>query len=444
MSKTVKWILGLSVLLVSTIAALKAGGVIGKSKLTQVAIDTVGTRTIVESVSASGKLYPVAEVKVSPDISGEILELFVAEGQRVQKGQLLARIDASLYQNSVTRANAMVQQSKSGTASAIAQVKQLEMQMQQAKISYDRSAKLYKDNVISAAEFETAEAAYKNVMASIATSKENINSTRYNTESAVAGLAEANQNIKRTNLYAPSSGIISRLNVKQGERVVGTAQMAGTEMLRIADMTLMKVDVEIGENDIQKINIGDTAIIEVDAYTKRKFKGFVSKIAQSNTASLAAQASGSSDQVANYTVSIEVDAASYQDLVSPTKFPFRPGMSASVEILTKHKVGIIAVPINAVTTRDVDSNNKAEDASDDYKEYVFVLGADKKVSLREVATDVQDNTYIEITKGLKQGEKVITAPYSAIATKLKDKQQVEVVAKDQLFEVDKSESISSD
>jgi HlyD family secretion protein len=436
MSTTAKWILGLSVLLVGTIIALKAGGVIGKVKTTEVAIDTVSARTIVESVSASGKIYPVTEVKVSPDISGEILELYVAEGQRVQKGQLLARIDASLYQNSVTRANAMVQQSKSGTASAIAQVKQLEVQMQQAKTAYDRSSKLYKDKVISAAEFETAEAAYKNVIASIATSKESINGTKYNTESAVAGLAEANQNIRRTNLYAPSGGIISRLNVKQGERVVGTAQMAGTEMLRIADMSLMKVDVEIGENDIQKINIGDTALIEVDAYTKRKFKGFVSKIAQSNTASLAAQASGSSDQVANYTVSIELDAASYQDLVSPTKFPFRPGMSAGVEILTKHKLGVIAVPINAVTTRDLDSTKSNSEATDEYKEYVFVLGADKKVSLREVSTDVQDNTYIEITSGLKAGEKVVTAPYSAVATKLKDKQLVEVVDKEKLFEVD--------
>jgi HlyD family secretion protein len=440
MSTTAKWILGLSILLIGTVVALKAGGVIGKVKTTEVAIDTVSARTIIESVSASGKIYPVTEVKVSPDISGEILELYVAEGQRVQKGQLLARIDASLYQNSVTRANAMVQQSKSGTAGAIAQVKQLEVQMQQAKTAYDRSMKLYKDKVISAAEFEAAEAAYKNVIASIATSKENINSTKYNTESAVAGLAEANQNIKRTNLYAPSGGIISRLNVKQGERVVGTAQMAGTEMLRIADMSLMKVDVEIGENDIQKINIGDTALIEVDAYTKRKFKGFVSKIAQSNTASLAAQASGSSDQVANYTVSIELDAASYQDLVSPTKFPFRPGMSAGVEILTKHKLGVIAVPINAVTTRDLDSTKNKTEASDEYKEYVFVLGADKKVSLREVSTDVQDNTYIEITRGLKAGEKVVTAPYSAVATKLKDKQLVEVVDKEKLFEVDTDNS----
>jgi HlyD family secretion protein len=436
MSTTAKWILGVSILLIGTIVALKAGGVIGKKQVTQVAIDTVSARTIVESVSASGKIYPVTEVKVSPDISGEILELYVAEGQRVQKGQLLARIDASLYQNSVTRANAVVQQSKSGTASAIAQVKQLEVQMQQAKTAYDRSMKLYKDQVISAAEFETAEAAYKNVIASIATSKENINSTKYNTEGAVAGLAEANQNIRRTNLYAPSGGIISRLNVKQGERVVGTAQMAGTEMLRIADMSLMKVDVEIGENDIQKINIGDTALIEVDAYTKRKFKGFVSKIAQSNTASLAAQAAGSSDQVANYTVSIELDAASYQDLVSPTKFPFRPGMSAGVEILTKHKMGVIAVPINAVTTRDLDSAKTNTEASDEYKEYVFVLTTDKTVNLREVTTDVQDNTYIEITSGLKAGEKVVTAPYSAVATKLKDKQTVEVVPKEKLFEVD--------
>jgi HlyD family secretion protein len=393
MGKSAKWwILG-AVLFIGTLVALKVAGVIGKVHIQKVAIEEIKTRTIVESVTASGKLYPVTEVKISPDISGEVLQLFVQEGQRVQKGQLLARIDASLYQNNVTRANAQVNQSKSSTANAQAQLKPLEVQLQAAKATYERNLKLYNDKVISAAEFEVAATNFKSVSANLQASREAINGTRYNTDGAVATLAEANQNIRRANVYAPMSGNVSKLAVKQGERVVGTAQMAGTEMLRIADMSLMKVDVEIGENDIQKISVGDTAIVEVDAYTKRKFRGFVSKIAQSNTSSLASQAS--SDQVANYTVSIEMDPSSYDDLISDTKFPFRPGMSASVEILTMHKPGVLAVPINAVTTRDLDTaKDKGAEATadDDFKEYVFILQKDNTVRIAEIKTAVQDNS----------------------------------------------------
>jgi HlyD family secretion protein len=434
MGKSAKWWIIGAVLFVGALVALKATGVIGKEHLQKVAIEEVKARTIVETVTASGKLYPVTEVKISPDISGEVLQLFVQEGQRVQKGQLLARIDAGLYQNNVTRANAQVNQSKSSTTNARAQLKPLEVQLQAARATYERNLKLYNDKVISAAEFELAATNFKSATANLQASREAIAGTRYNTDGAVASLAEANQNIRRANVYAPMSGNVSKLGVKQGERVVGTAQMAGTEMLRIADMSLMKVDVEIGENDIQKISLGDTAIVEVDAYTKRKFRGFVSKIAQSNTSSMAAAAGA--DQIANYTVSIELDPSSYSDLISDTKFPFRPGMSASVEILTLHKPNVLAVPINAVTTRDLDtSKNAATDLAtdEDFKEYVFVLQKDNSVRIAEVKTAVQDNSFIEVTTGLKVGDKIVVAPYSAVATRLKDKTKVEVVSKDKLF-----------
>ncbi len=441
MSKKVIYILlGVIVggILLAAIGAKK--GWFGGPEATKVAVEEVKPRNLVETVGASGKLYPVVEVKVSPDISGEVVELYVEEGQTVQKGQLLARIDASLYTSNVVRANAQVNQSRAGVTNAKAQLAQLATQLDQAKSNFLRNQKLYTEKVISAIEFEQAQTAYKSAQASIDAARSTIQSSQYNVESSVAGLTEANQNIRRANLYAPVSGIVSKLNVKQGERVVGTAQMAGTEMLRIADMSVMKVEVEIGENDIQKIHLGDTANIEIDAYPKRKFKGLVTKTAQSNTAS--AMQAASSDQVSNYTVSIEMDANSYVDLLTPgSSFPFRPGMSASVEILTKHIYDALCVPINAVTTRDLDSSssknkNASASAETELKEYVFVVSKDNKTELKEVTTSIQDNEYITIDKGVVAGEKVIFAPYSQVANKLKNKQAVTIVKKEELFEVE--------
>jgi HlyD family secretion protein len=422
------------------IIGLKKAGIIGASITTKVAVDTVAVHNIVESVNASGKIYPVTEVKVSPDISGEILELNVEEGDSVQKGQLLARIDASLYTNNVTRANAQVNQSKSGVANARAQLAQLNVQLDQAKTNYNRNLKLFQEKVISAAEMDIAKSAYNTAIANNKVAMEGINGNSYAVETAVAGLSEANQNIRRANIYAPMSGVITKLNVKKGERVVGTAQMAGTEIMTIANISLMKLDVEVGENDIQKINLWDTANIEVDAYSKRKFKGLVTKITQSNSGGLAAAASNLGGQATNYIVSIEIQRESYQDLLGRgKKFPFRPGMSASAEILTKHHNNVVAIPINAVTTRDLDSNKSTAIISDDFKEYVFVVNKENKAILTEVKTDIQDNEFIEILSGLKVTDRVIVAPYSAIATKLKDKAIVEIVKKKDLFDKEEEE-----
>jgi HlyD family secretion protein len=439
--KNKKLIIGLiilSVLLIgiAIIAKMKSNG-----KGIKVAVEEAKLRTLIESVSTSGKISPLIEVKVSPDISGEVLELYVQEGDEVKKGQLLARIDASLYTNNVTRANAVVNQSKAGVANAQAQLKQLNTQLLQAKSNYERNLKLFNDKVISASEFEQAQATFKSSQASIETAITTINSSKFNVESSVASLSEANQNIKRANIYAPMSGIVTKLNVKQGERVVGTAQMAGTEMMRIADMSIMKVEVEIGENDIQKINFNDTANIEVDAYPKKKFRGLVTKIAHSNTSN--ALAAASNDQVSNYTVTIEMSRDSYEDLLlDKRKFPFRPGMSASVDILTKHRNDVLSVAINAITTRDLDTNkNKIDDPNIEVaiKEYVFLVNDKNEAELKEVNTSVQDNQFIEITSGLKGTEKIIVAPYSAIANKLKNKSKVQIVKKEDLFEEAKEE-----
>ncbi len=428
--KTIYILLAILSVALITLAILSKKGIIGKKTGIKVAVEKAANHDIIESVSASGKIYPVSEVKVSPDISGEVMVLNVEEGQRVTKGQLLARIDQSLYTSNVTRANAVVNQSKAGVANAQAQVQQLNAQLVQAKNNFERSLKLYNEHVISAQEFEQAQSAYKSLQANIDAAKESINSSKYNVESAVAGLSEANQNIRRTNIYAPASGIISKLNTKQGERVVGTAQMAGTEMLRIADMSVMKVDVEIGENDIQKIQLGDTAIIEVDAYAKRKFKGLVTKIAQSNTSS--ALQVGTADQVSNYVVSIEIDPNSYADITATNSTAFRPGMSASVEILTEHNYNVLSVPINAVTTRDLDSTG--EQVSEIIQEYVFVVNKENKAILTPVTTGIQDNKYIKLISGLKGDEQVICAPYAQVANKLKDKDLVEIVSKKELFD----------
>jgi HlyD family secretion protein len=434
MSKKWKWILAIIAIIFATLLILKKAKIIGSVPPITVAVDTVCTQNLIETVTASGKINPVSEVKVSPDISGEILELYVQEGDQVRKGQLLARIDASLYTNNVTRANAQVNQSKAGVANTQAQLQQLNLQLAQAKTNFDRNQKLYTEKVISAVEFEQAQATFKNAEASIKVLRENINSSKYNVESAVAGLSEANQNIRRSNIYAPMDGIVSKLLVKRGERVVGTAQMAGTEIMRIADMNLMKVEVEIGENDIQKINIGDTTNIEVDAYSRRKFRGFVTKIAQSSSGNAISQVS--SDQVSNYTVSIEMDKTSFADLTANnSRFPFRPGMSASAEILTKHRNNILCVPINAVTTRDLDSLNINKNATKELKEYVFKIAGDSVV-LTVVKTDIQDNTFIEIVSGLKAGDIIVSSPYSAIAATLKDKDKIKIVAKKDLFEAE--------
>jgi HlyD family secretion protein len=411
-------------------------GWIGGKKGIKIAVDTIKTKNIIEAVSASGKIYPVAEVKVSPDISGEIVNLYVSEGDVVTKGQLLAKVDQSLYTNTVSRANASVNQSKSAVAQLRAQLAQLQIQVNQAKLTYDRNLKLYNEKVISAAEFEVAQTALKAAQANVRAAEESLSGASYNVDGAVAGLNDASQSIRRTNIYAPASGIVTRLNVKQGERVVGTAQMAGTEMMRIADMSRMKVEVEIGENDIQKIRLGDTAIIEVDAYTRRKFRGLVSKIAESNTSSAAAAALNS-DQVSNYTVSIEIDKETYLDLMDNNRrFPFRPGMSASVEILTEHHNNVLAAPIVSVTTRDLDSNDNEENIDDILKEYVFVIQKVKnkeQVKLIEVKTGVQDNNSIEILSGAKAGDVIVSAPYSAITLKLKDSDMVQIVPKKELF-----------
>ena len=436
--KRIYWIIGITLLLLVFAIVLQKTGVIGEDHTVKVAVEEVGKHDIVETVTASGKIYPVSEVKISPDVSGEVIDLYVEEGDSVKKGQVLANINATIYQSMVNKANAQLNQTRSSVFNASALTMQAKAQLDQATSTYQRNKGLYEDKVISAMEFETADAAYKTAQANYKAALENIKGNEYGVASAQANVTEAVQNLHKTTIYSPMKGIVSKLFIKKGERVVGTAQMAGTEIMRVADMSKMKVDVEVGENDIQKVKFGDTANIEVEAYPNRTFKGQVVQISQSSTATgLQQSISSLTDQVTNYTVSVELLPDSYKDLIAVDKrhFPFRPGMSASVEILTKHQLQVLAVPINAVTTREEEELGADNVVKDDkIKEYVFVVNDKNTTVLKQVTTSVQDNTYIQILTGLSEGEKIVVAPFSAIARTLKKDMKVKIVPKKELFD----------
>ncbi|GAC1384589.1 MAG: efflux RND transporter periplasmic adaptor subunit [Ginsengibacter sp.] len=454
MSKSVKWILVCVALLVVLLLILKKTGVIGKEVGLKVSTEKVVKRTITETVNASGKVYPTVEVKVSPDISGEIVELNVLEGDSVKKGQVLARIYADIYATQRDQAAAVVGQQQAQVANVSAGIQALKAQMDQARKTYEMQKQLFDEKVISKNEFNAADAVYKTSQANYNAALQNIRGSQAGVQSARAGLAKANKDISRATVLAPMDGVVSLLNVKKGERVVGNSMMAGTEMMRIADLNRIEVRVDVGENDIPKVHLGDTALVQVEAYTNRKFKGIVTQIASSNNgaASQAQNSSAGITDVTNYKVYILLLKDSYKDLLDPTKpksFPFRPGMSASADIQTKTHENRIAVPINAVTTRDKNDTTSSmsvssmpSDASstdtkatnnDDLQEVVFVL-KNNKVRKVPVKTDIQDINYIEILSGIKEGDEVVTGPYDLISKILKDSTQVKVVPKSQLFE----------
>lgn len=446
--KRLWWILGILVSIIILLLVLKNKGVIGEGNGVKVAVDTATEKTIIETVSASGKIYPETEVKIKPDVSGEIVELSVAEGDSVNKGQLLIKINPSIYSSAVTQAEASMYQSRAGVHNAQELVAQAKAQMVRTKSNFDRNKELYAGKVISKMEYEQAEADYLSAKASYDATNANVSGGNYGVTGAQANLSQARENLRRTTITAPTSGIISQLLVKSGERVVGTAQMDGTPILTIANLGRMEVRVEVSETDINKISIGDTSIIEVDAYKDRKFKGIVSKISVSSVQlnATAAVTASSSDQVTNYTVHILILPESYAGLrteLGKGNFPFKPGMSAGVEIQTRKEHGILSVPINAVTTRDwpdslkkKDIRSETESGANDIRQVVFVYdAASQQVRLRDIKTGIQDNEFIQVTSGLKKGDVVIVAPYGTVARLLKDKAQVKIVAKDQLYEV---------
>jgi HlyD family secretion protein len=459
MKKRTKWLIGLLIVLIVALIGLKKAGLLGKPDDIKVAVESAGTRTIIETVNASGKIYPEIEVKVSPDISGEITELTVLEGDSVKRGQVLARIYADIYAIQQQQAAAQVNQQEYQVANAQAQLEGLRSAVTQAQAAYDRQKQLLSSSVISKAEFEQAENALNNAKSSFNALEKSIDANRAGVNSFKANLARASKDVSRTTLVAPMDGVVSLLNVKKGERVVGTAQMAGTEMMRIADMSSIEVRVDVTENDIPKVHVGDSALVTVDAYINRKFKGIVYQIASSQNGAVAAgvSATGAND-VTNYKVYIRLLRSSYADLETPDKprsFPFRPGMTASADIQTKRRENILCVPINAVTTREkTDSTGKendgannanaaadmnASDAEADEKDVVVFVYSKAAATVKKVRvkTGIQDTKYIEVTEGLKAGDEVVCEPYNVIFRTLRDGIKVIVVDKSKLFEVKK-------
>lgn len=439
--KSIWWIIaGLAIVIILLIALTR-----NKEEGIKVSAETAVVKTITESVNASGKVYPEVEVKVSPDISGEVVELNVAEGDTVKKGQVLAKIYADIYASQRDQASAGVAQMQAQVQNAKAQLGALKATLDQAEITYNRQKDLLAQKVISRSEFEQADQAYKTAKANYNAALEGIRANEASVRSAMASLNRASKDVSRATIIAPMTGVVSSLSVKKGERVVGTAQMAGTEMMRIADLGSIEVRVDVGESDIPKVKFGDTALVEVDAYSPRKFKGIVYKIANPT-----ASTGTSTAEVTNYKVHIRLLYDSYADLLrGGAGFPFRPNMNASADIQTRTVKDVLAVPLNSVTTRDKkdkapakkdekqdNSNSNAANTSkatdDDVDEVVFVLQKDGTVKKYKVQTGIQDLNYIQIITGLNKGDKVITAPYNTVSKTLRDGMKVKEVKKEEL------------
>jgi HlyD family secretion protein len=447
MSKTTKWILISVVVLAVLMVVLAKMGVFGKAEGTKVTAEKVEQRTIIEVVNASGKIYPEIEVKVSPDISGEITELTVQEGDTVKKGQLLARIYADVYNIQRSQAASGVAQSQAQVANSQAALNALKAQQEQAKRTYDMQKKLYDEKVISQNEFNVADANYKTAVANYNAAQQGIRGGQASVQSARQNLAKANTDLSRTAITAPMDGVVSLLSVKKGEKVAGNSFNVGTEMLRIADMSAIEVRVDVGENDIPKVKLGDSALIDIDAYSDRKFKGIVTQIASSNNGAVGASLASASNDVTQYKVYIRLLADSYRDLLGKGSFPFRPGMSANADIQTRTETNVLSVPINAVTTREK-GDTLAEGAKkpaaaettsstgydDDLDLVVFVKDSADKVSRVKVTTGIQDINHIQIKSGLKVGQVVVTGPYDVVSKTLKVGAKVKVVDKKDLFD----------
>ncbi len=416
-NKILKILVPLTIALIVFALIGKKAGWFGKAVTVKVAVENAEKRTIIETITANGKIQPEMEVLITPDVSGEIVELTVREGDVVEKGQLLLRIKPDVYISQRDRSLAAISQAR-------ARLAQAEAQFLQSELSYKRTKQLYDEQTISKSEFEQAEASY-------AVAKAEVDAARFSVTSSEASLKEANENLIKTSIYAPMPGTVSMLLVELGERVAGTGMMAGTEMLRIADLSRMEAQVEVNENDIPRVKLGDTATIEIDAYTDHKFRGVVTEIASS------AKTTGvSADQVTNFDVKILVLPESYEALTNThNQNPLRPGMSATVDIQTEVKEGIVTVPIQSVTTR-TDTTLVVQNLSDEeIRTLVFTTDGERALA-KDVITGIQDNSYIEIMSGIAEGDRVISAPFSAISKKLSDSTLVEIVKKDDLFSLE--------
>lgn len=414
------------VLIIVFLVIGKKAGWIGSDLTVSVLAQKAEARTITEQITANGKIQPRTEVKISPDVSGEIIELYVEEGNQVNLGDPLMVIKPDMYISALNRAEAALN-------SARARLAQAEAQLIERQLAFKRAEQLYSSQTIPQSDFESAQAGFK-------VAESEVKAAQYSVKSAEATVAEAREQLTKTRVFAPITGTISRLNVEKGERVVGTGMYAGTETMVIADLDKMEVRVDVNENDIVKVSMGDTALIQVDAYLNRKFKGVVTEIANS-----ARTTGATTDQVTNFEVRILLLQQSYSDLIDSAMqriYPFRPGMSATVDILTNTRTNVITVPVQAVTTRveetrrggQAESGNVA--ARDEKQEVIFRIqdGRARKVIVK---TGIQDKNYIEVTEGISEGDEIVTGPFNVVSRTLNDSMLVKVVSEEELFKVTK-------
>ena len=411
----------------------------GNKGVVSVEIEKAEKRNIIQTVSANGKIQPEVEVKISSDVSGQIVDLFVKEGDVVTKGFVVAKINPELYQAALDQLAATVNTSKANLENSRARLMQTKSNFVNIEANFNRQKKLFDQGAIAQADFDNAKAQYESGKADIAAAEQSVNASDFNVKNAEAGLKQGLENLNKTTISSPVSGMVRKLNVEKGERVVGTTQMAGTEMMIIASSNEMEVNVEVNENDIINVHLNDTSLVDVDAYLGRRFKGIVTEIANSaNTLGVSA------DQVTNFVVKVRILQDSYKDLNNP----FRTGMSATVDIQTKHVTDVVSVPIQAVTTRSdssllADKENKKEENDEstqvvnendkskkeiklEVQECVFVYTEDHKAKLVIVKTGIQDDNYIEIKSGLKPGDVVISGPYTAVSKLIRDGQFLEL------------------
>ncbi len=444
-NKLVYFLIGSVVVIGVFLIVAKSQGWIGKGKTVEVELAKARRTTITEKVSASGTVQPVTEVKLAPEVSGEITELYVEDGDSVKQGEVLVKIRPDVWLSQLERSEATFNQQKANVESSRASLSRAEATFMRAEQDYARQQKLWNEKVISEAEWQLAQQNYKIANNDLESAKQSLEAAKYIMKSTEASVRESRENVRRTTVAAPMKGVISKLNVKQGERVVGTAQMAGTEMLRIADLNIMEVRVDVNENDIVRVHLNDTVMIEVDAYsnTDHVFKGIVTNIANTAKEKLSA------DAITEFEVRILILRSSYEDLLKKgIRYPFRPGMTASVEIMTDTKTNVLSVPLASVTTRNpnaekndekkngngnnrnnrqvVDESKKQQKQSDKIVVFVNDIG---KAKMTEVKTGISDYDNIEILSGLADTVEVVTGPFLVVSKRLKDGDEIKLIEK---------------
>lgn len=398
----------------------------GKETAERVTTEAVEIRTIIERVSASGKIQPETEVNITAEVSGQIISLPVKEGDRVEKGDLLVQINPDLYEAALNRAQAAANSARSNHASAKAQLAQSQAQFFAAEKSWQRTQQLFKDRVLSQADFDAAEANFRSAEASLTAANETVRSAEFAISSAEASVQEARDNLSRTTLVAPQAGTVTALVKEVGESVQGNGFTAGEVVMKVSDLSIMEVDVEVNESDIVRVGMGDAAEIEVDAYLDHAFRGVVTEIG--NTALNAGLNGFAMDQVTNFSVKVRLLPESYADMVGELEAfasPFRPGMSAKVDVLTREAHEVLSLPIQAVTTRENEADEDEETLG------VFILDEDNRVRWTPVVTGIQDNRNIEIKSGVLVGQVIVTGPYQSVSRTLEDSDEVELKPEDE-------------